>query len=165
MRPEFGQPRRAIQWQAVRLTLRVERVTLRVTHRSAEGSGLHGLRGIRLRMKVSGEHSGAKISSAETARFRACFGCGGMAEWSMAVVLKTGSDRSLHSGYILPLCSSPTSSISGHNSRALTSFRARPDNRSPERSQTSSKFACFSRASHTAETRGHDQPLAPLHSP
>jgi len=36
-----------------------------------------------------------------------------MAEWSMAVVLKTGR-IGYDVGYILPLCSGPTSSISRH---------------------------------------------------
>ena len=86
---------------------------------------------------------------------------GGMAEWSMAVVLKTcriGYDVAV----IFCRCVPAPHQISGHKSRALTSFRARPDNRSPEPSRISSKFDLFFlQASHCRDT-DRDDALARL---
>jgi len=64
-------------------------VTLGVTPRSAEGSGLHGLRAIRPKTWVPHGHSDAKSRAPESREFWPDFRRGGMAEWSMAVVLKT----------------------------------------------------------------------------
>jgi hypothetical protein len=44
-------------------------------------------------------HSGAKAGAHKSREFRRVFRCGGMAEWSMAVVLKTDTSDPQHSRF------------------------------------------------------------------
>src|SRR5262245_37368215 len=78
---------------------------------------------------------------------------GGMAEWSMAVVLKTsriGYDVAVVFCRDVP---APHLQYQAHDSCALSSFRARSDNRSPKRSRISLSFGLFfSRVSHARDT-------------
>jgi hypothetical protein len=53
-----------------------------------------------------------------------------MAEWSMAVVLKTSPDRLYQDGYIFAAIFTPTGAKCGQILRDLTDLPANPDNRS-----------------------------------
>jgi hypothetical protein len=64
-------------------------MTLGLTPRAAEGSGLHGLRGFGQELALHEGQSGAILRAPGSREFWPVFRRGGMAEWSMAVVLKT----------------------------------------------------------------------------
>jgi hypothetical protein len=55
---------------------------------------------------------------------------GGMAEWSMAVVLKTSADRLYQDGYIFPPNFTPIFAISGQILLDRSDLRGKGDNRS-----------------------------------
>jgi len=55
-----------------------------------------------------------------------------MAEWSMAVVLKTSSDQSYQDGYIFPPNFTPIFAISGQILLDRGDLRGKGDNRSSE---------------------------------
>src|SRR5262245_7444246 len=64
-------------------------VTLGATPRSAEDPGLHGLRGFGPETAASWGQRGAELRTLRLREFWPDVRRGGMAEWSMAVVLKT----------------------------------------------------------------------------